>query len=125
MSHVEILDLSNNKISSLDASLEKLFKLKMLDVSNNSISTLEPFLARMQLQVFNISNNPLKPNFVALLQTENQQQPQLSQALESCLGLNQGHPQNDKPKWFDNPMNQTYTPAGSKKDTIQNLLKEE
>ena len=44
LTHLEILDLSSNKISNLDAGLSKLIKLKMLDVSNNSISKLDSFL---------------------------------------------------------------------------------
>lgn len=43
----------------------------MLDLSFNNISQLEQFILKMNLQIFNLSNNPLNDKFKPLLQAEN------------------------------------------------------
>lgn len=111
----------------------------MLDLSCNNIILLEQFLCKMNVSILNLSNNPLNEKFQPLLKTENQQAPLLKEVLQNCFSHKQSVPQwktekiesfeddflkPKQPNWFDIPMNQTFG-GQSKKETVEQLLKEE
>lgn len=56
------LDLSNNKLTSVEGTFEKIESLKHLDISNNNISklTTKTFSSNRDLETLNLAGNPLK-----------------------------------------------------------------
>jgi hypothetical protein len=89
LTFLEVLDLSNNKIISLDSKISNLKNLIFLDLSNNQITSLPQAILQLEkLQILNLSNNPLNLQFEPLLKKENQSDPKLKQALKSCFESN-------------------------------------
>lgn len=104
LAKVEVLDLSNNMILSLDAKIATMNNLKLLDISNNQLMTLPKDLLKLyKLQVLNVSGNPLSSQFAALLKKENQSEPKLQQVLEAC---------------FNGPIIQNEEPIGGSTPTL-------
>jgi Leucine-rich repeat (LRR) protein len=82
LAQLEVLDLSGNKLSSLDDRLIGLPSLKFLNLANNQIISLPKWILKMgQLEVLNLSNNPLSSQFEALLKKECQSEPKLKPTL--------------------------------------------
>jgi Leucine rich repeat len=89
LTNLEVLDLSSNKITSLDAKIANLINLRFLDLSNNQIMSLPSAIMKLDsLQVLNLSNNPLNMQFEILGKKENQSDPKLKSALKSCFESN-------------------------------------
>jgi tRNA A-37 threonylcarbamoyl transferase component Bud32 len=83
---LEVLDLSNNKITTVDAKISNLTNLKFLNLSNNQIMALPQAILKLdQLQVLNISSNPLNIQFEPLLKKENQSDFKLKSILKACF----------------------------------------
>ena len=102
---IENLDLSKNKISSLDSKLKSFSKLKSLNLEGNKLTTLPFFLTQLSnLQSLNLSGNPLAGAFSKMLKAENQSLPNLSKALNSCFTDSEEElveeKKNDEPSWL-------------------------
>lgn len=103
---LEVLDLSNNKISSLDPKLKGLVSLKSINLEGNKLISLPFFLTQIPtLENLNVSSNPLGGNFSKLLKKENQSDQNLKLCLSNCFtdsGDLEEKKTDDTPSWLRN-----------------------
>ncbi|CAD8047771.1 unnamed protein product [Paramecium primaurelia] len=103
------LDLSHNKITSIESKIAGLTNLEEIDLSNNCIEEVpEELLNMSSLQSLNLSNNPLLPKFQTL--QGHFHQPQLNQILQKVFqispGSNQQPKQEKQPNIIERPKTQ-------------------